>query len=47
MSAWYKKFAMTPEKQERDKKRHQKEKGQRELPSKNNKHPYILFGRRV
>lgn len=51
MSAWYKKHVMTPEerwqKQEEAKKRHQKEKGQRELPSRNNKHPYILFGRRV
>ena len=51
MSAWYKKHAMTPEeryeKQERAKKLRQQEKGQRELPSRNNKHPYILFGRRV
>lgn len=51
MSAWYKKHVMTPEeryeKQERDKKRRTKAKGQRELPAMTNKHPYILFGRRV
>ena len=51
MSAWYKKRAMTPEerynKQEAAKKRKVKMKGDRELPSRNNKHPYILFGRRV
>ena len=51
MSAWYKKRAMTPEeryeKQEHDKKRKVKAKGDHELPSRNNKHPYILNGRRV
>lgn len=51
MSAWYKKHVMTPEeryaKQERDKKLKKKSKGVMELESRNNKHPYILFGRRV